>query len=121
MQIMRSLGRTWPWLLRCIEPAGRRGFIRPRRKNPASSPISSAEGKSGPLRNCRFKFQIPENTPLCESCFPALTRRPGERKSSTYMLKEFIGTKAFYVSVILLIVPMIVQQGITQFVNLLDN
>ena len=37
------------------------------------------------------------------------------------MLKKFIGTKAFYVSVILLIVPMIVQQGITQFVNLLDN
>ena len=37
------------------------------------------------------------------------------------MLKKFIGTKAFYVSVILLIVPMIVQQGITQIVNLLDN
>ena len=35
--------------------------------------------------------------------------------------KKYIGTKAFYVSVILLIVPMIVQQGITQFVNLLDN
>lgn len=36
-------------------------------------------------------------------------------------LRKFIGTKAFYASVILLIVPMIVQQGITQFVNLLDN
>lgn len=37
------------------------------------------------------------------------------------MRKKYIGDKAFYVSVILLIVPMIVQQGITQFVNLLDN
>lgn len=35
--------------------------------------------------------------------------------------KKYIGTKAFYASVILLIVPMMVQQGITQFVNLLDN
>ncbi len=37
------------------------------------------------------------------------------------MFKKFIGTKAFYLSVITLIIPMIVQQGITQFVNLLDN
>lgn len=34
---------------------------------------------------------------------------------------KFIGSKAFYASVIALIIPMIVQQGITQFVNLLDN
>lgn len=34
---------------------------------------------------------------------------------------RYIGTKAFYMSVIALIVPMVVQQGITQFVNLLDN
>ena len=34
---------------------------------------------------------------------------------------KFIGTRAFYASVLALLVPMIVQQGITQFVNLLDN
>lgn len=35
--------------------------------------------------------------------------------------RKFIGTRAFYASVLALLVPMIVQQGITQFVNLLDN
>ena len=37
------------------------------------------------------------------------------------VLKQFIGSKAFYASVVALILPMMVQQGITQFVNLLDN
>ena len=37
------------------------------------------------------------------------------------VLKKFIGSKAFYASVVALILPMMVQQGITQFVNLLDN
>lgn len=36
-------------------------------------------------------------------------------------MKKYIGTRAFYLSVIALIIPMVVQQGITQFVNLLDN
>lgn len=36
-------------------------------------------------------------------------------------VKKFIGTRAFYASVLAMLVPMIVQQGITQFVNLLDN
>lgn len=35
--------------------------------------------------------------------------------------RKYIGTRAFYLSVITLIIPMVVQQGITQFVNLLDN
>lgn len=35
--------------------------------------------------------------------------------------KKYIGDKAFYLAVLHLILPMIVQQGITQFVNLLDN
>ncbi|MGI6254352.1 MAG: MATE family efflux transporter [Acutalibacter sp.] len=35
--------------------------------------------------------------------------------------KKFIGSRAFYASVLALLIPMIVQQGITQFVNLLDN
>lgn len=37
------------------------------------------------------------------------------------LVKKFIGTKAFYMSVIVMLVPMVIQQGITQFVNLLDN
>lgn len=37
------------------------------------------------------------------------------------LIKRYIGTKAFYLSVIALLVPMVIQQGITQFVNLLDN
>ena len=37
------------------------------------------------------------------------------------VVKKFIGSKAFYASVVALILPMMVQQGITQFVNLLDN
>ena len=32
--------------------------------------------------------------------------------------KKLIGSRAFYASVLALLVPMIVQQGITQFVNL---
>lgn len=35
--------------------------------------------------------------------------------------QKYIGTKAFYATVMGLVLPMIVQQGITQFVNLLDN
>ena len=37
------------------------------------------------------------------------------------MLKRFIGDKAFYKSVLLLLIPMIIQQFITSFVSLLDN
>lgn len=36
-------------------------------------------------------------------------------------IKKFIGTKAFYKSVLALTVPIIIQNGITNFVNLLDN
>lgn len=37
------------------------------------------------------------------------------------MLKRYIGDKAFYKMVLALLVPMVIQQGITNFVNLLDN
>ena len=37
------------------------------------------------------------------------------------MLKRFIGDKAFYKSVLILLIPMIIQQFITSFVSLLDN
>ena len=37
------------------------------------------------------------------------------------MFKKFIGTKAFYKRVFLLTIPIMIQQGITNFVNMLDN
>ena len=37
------------------------------------------------------------------------------------MLKKYIGDKAFLKSVLLIAVPIMVQNGITNFVNLLDN
>lgn len=37
------------------------------------------------------------------------------------MLRRYIGDKAFYKMVLALLVPMVIQQGITNFVNLLDN
>lgn len=36
-------------------------------------------------------------------------------------MKKLIGDKAFYKMVLILLIPMVVQQGITNFVNLLDN
>ncbi len=37
------------------------------------------------------------------------------------MLKRFIGTKQFYKSVFSLVIPIMIQNGITNFVNMLDN
>ena len=37
------------------------------------------------------------------------------------MLKKFIGDKKFYRMVLILVVPIVIQQGITNLVNLLDN
>ena len=37
------------------------------------------------------------------------------------MFSRFIGDKAFYKSVLTLLIPMIIQQFITSFVSLLDN
>ncbi len=39
----------------------------------------------------------------------------------TNFRKRYIGSRAFYASVLAILIPMIVQSGITQFVNLLDN
>lgn len=36
-------------------------------------------------------------------------------------IKKYIGTKEFYKSVLVLVLPVIVQNGISNFVNLLDN
>lgn len=35
--------------------------------------------------------------------------------------KKFIGTKEFYASVLTIVIPIIIQNGISNFVNLLDN
>lgn len=37
------------------------------------------------------------------------------------MMKKFIGSRQFYKNLLILIIPIIIQQGITNFVNLLDN
>ncbi len=37
------------------------------------------------------------------------------------MFKKLIGDKKFYRAVIILVIPLVIQQGITSFVNLLDN
>lgn len=37
------------------------------------------------------------------------------------MFKKFIGTKEFYRSVFSLVIPIMIQNGITNFVNMLDN
>ena len=37
------------------------------------------------------------------------------------MLKRFIGSRAFYRSVLTLLIPMVIQQFITSFVSMLDN
>lgn len=37
------------------------------------------------------------------------------------MLKKFIGTRQFYKNVIVLTIPILIQNGITNFVNMLDN
>lgn len=37
------------------------------------------------------------------------------------IMKKFIGDKAFYRSVLVILLPLVIQQGITSFVNLLDT
>lgn len=37
------------------------------------------------------------------------------------MIKKLIGTKQFYKKVLVLMLPILIQNGITNFVNMLDN
>jgi Na+-driven multidrug efflux pump len=37
------------------------------------------------------------------------------------MLKQFIGDKKFYRNVLVLMIPILIQNGLTNFVNMLDN
>ena len=45
-----------------------------------------------------------------------------DKKGALGRIKStFIGDRAFYQSVVKLLIPIVIQQGITSFVNLLDN
>ena len=47
--------------------------------------------------------------------------RPKEKQPMRNFFRKFIGNKAFYRSVLIILLPLVVQQGITSAVNLLDN
>ena len=52
------------------------------------------------------------------------TERKNERKERTRKeesMKKYIGTRAFYKMVLLVAVPIMIQNGITNFVGMLDN
>ncbi len=49
------------------------------------------------------------------------TPKPQIKQKATCFMKKYIGDRAFYKSVLTLIIPMIIQQSITTLVNLLDN
>ncbi len=36
-------------------------------------------------------------------------------------LSKFIGTKEFYQTVLAIVIPVVIQNGVSQFVNVLDN
>lgn len=38
-----------------------------------------------------------------------------------HILKKYIGDRAFYKMLFLLVLPLVVQQGVTNFVSLVDN
>lgn len=40
---------------------------------------------------------------------------------SVFVLKKFIGNRQFYKNVFALMLPILIQNGITNFVNMLDN
>ena len=36
-------------------------------------------------------------------------------------LSKYIGNKAFYQAVLAIVIPVVIQNGVSQFVNVLDN
>ncbi len=52
---------------------------------------------------------------------PEEMNRPKEKQPMRNFFRKFIGNKAFYRSVLIILLPLVVQQGITSAVNLLDN
>ena len=47
--------------------------------------------------------------------------RPKEKQPMNKFFRRFIGDKAFYRTVMIILLPLVVQQGVTSAVNLLDN
>lgn len=45
----------------------------------------------------------------------------GEGKREIFFFRKFVGDKRFYLMVLSIAVPIMVQNGITNFVSLLDN
>jgi len=43
------------------------------------------------------------------------------KKGMNNKMKKYIGDKAFYKMLLVLLIPMVIQQAVTSFVNLLDN
>lgn len=43
------------------------------------------------------------------------------KKGMSNKMKKYIGDKAFYKMLLVLLIPMVIQQAVTSFVNLLDN
>ena len=52
---------------------------------------------------------------------PDDTLRPKEKRPMNKFFRRFIGDKAFYRTVMIILLPLVVQQGVTSAVNLLDN
>jgi len=51
----------------------------------------------------------------------SLSKRRTGLMNLTHLKKKFIGDKAFYRAVMIILLPLVAQQGITSFVNLLDT
>ena len=52
---------------------------------------------------------------------PDDTVQPKEKRPMNKFFRRFIGDKAFYRTVMIILLPLVVQQGVTSAVNLLDN
>ena len=52
---------------------------------------------------------------------PDDTVQPKEKRPMNKFFRRFIGDKAFYRAVLIILLPLVVQQGVTSAVNLLDN
>lgn len=59
-----------------------------------------------------------DHTALCEN---GRTAWCGVRKDMSKYFKKYIGDKAFYTMVLGVVMPIMIQNGITNFVSLLDN
>ena len=58
--------------------------------------------------------------PSCYTVKKTKIQKRAEMEKRTF-LSKFIGTKAFYGAVLAIVVPVVIQNGVSQFVNVLDN